>query len=68
MVHSVKTLVLHKCSHGHLSPSGSLHGYYAMRSISEGAGLEITVEREVRLAAWLITFMGLIHSLVRRQT
>ena len=35
MVHRVETLVLHTCSHGHLSPLGSLHGYYdeiAMRS------------------------------------
>ena len=28
MVHSVETLVLHTCSHGHLSPLGFLNGYY----------------------------------------
>ena len=40
MVHSVETLVLHTCSHGHYCPGGGVgHGHYddtAMRSIFDG--------------------------------
>jgi len=51
MVHSVETLVLYTCSHGHVSPVGSLHGYYdeiAMRFIFDEAGLRIAKRKEVK--------------------
>ena len=51
MVHSVETLVLHTCSHGHFSPLGISSWVFcdiAMRSISDGAGLIIEKSEEVK--------------------